>query len=446
MNNQWDVDAVRARFPALAITDDGVPRAYLDAPAGTQVADRVLERMHGAMVEACANARGAFRTSQAADALLAESHAVMAEFLGASGPDEIVFGLNATSLLFRFSRMLARDWRQGDEIVLSRMDHDANVAPWLVAAEERGVTVKWLEFDRESFRYRYQDLGELIGPRTRLVACAHVSNLLGTINDVAAICAAGRSVGAVTVVDGVQSAPHMLVDVQALGCDLFACSAYKFFGPHAAALYVRREILAGLTPVKVRPSSNDMPWRFAPGTPSFEAQSGTVGAIEHIAWLGEAFGGAAPGAPLRERLRQGWAASVAHELQLTRLFLDGLSTIPGANSTASAAATSCTTACPPSASPCPAAPRAKSWRTWRSRTSSAGPAASTPRRRRTCWASTRTASCGWGWRTTARGRTWSGRWRRWRRSRGPSASAGCHAGGLNRALLSSASKYVASSR
>jgi cysteine desulfurase family protein (TIGR01976 family) len=330
MIKNWDVDAVRAAFPSLSLTDESAPpRAYLDAPAGSQVAGRVADRVSRTLIEAAANARGQFRTSRAADQVLEEAHGAMAALLGASGPDEIVFGLNATSLLFSFSRMISRTWREGDEIVLTRMDHDANVAPWLIAAEERGVTVKWLDFDVESYRYRYQDLEHLIGPRTRLVACNHASNLLGTINDVAAIVKAARSVGAITAVDGVQSTPHMLIDVQALGCDLFACSAYKFFGPHAAALYVRRELLAELTPLKVRPSSNEAPWRFAPGTPSFEAQAGTTAAIEHIAWLGEAFGGAGSGAPLRDRLERGWAAASAYELELTRLFLAGLDDLAG---------------------------------------------------------------------------------------------------------------------
>ena len=326
----WDIGAVRAAFPALALSDEGMPRSYLDAPAGTQVAARVIERMQRAMIESCANDGGVFRTTRAANDILTEAHAAMAEFLGAAGPEEIVFGLNTTSLLFSFSRMLSRDWREGDEIVLTRMDHDANVAPWLIAAEERGLTVRWLDFDTESFRYRYDTLDQLIGPRTRLVACNHASNLLGTVNDVRTIVAAGKAVGAVTVVDGVQSAPHMLIDVQALGCDLFACSAYKFFGPHAAALYVRADLLRTMKPLKVRPSPDEMPWRFAPGTPSFEAQAGTIGAIEHLAWLGVAFGGAAQSEGLRERLRRGWEAAGAYETRLTRAFLGGLQTIPGA--------------------------------------------------------------------------------------------------------------------
>lgn len=324
-----DITRVRSAFPALALTDDGAPRAYLDAPAGTQVANRVLERMRHAMVEACANDGGAFRTSVAADAIVTEAHATAAALLGADA-DEIVFGLNTTSLLFSFSRMLSRTWREGDEIVLTRMDHDANVAPWLIAAEERGVTVRWLDFDPESFRYRYDDLVGLIGPKTRLVACNHASNILGTINDVAEIVRAAKAAGAVTVVDGVQSAPHLLIDVKALGCDLFATSPYKYFGPHAGVLYVRREILERMTPLKVRPSPNEMPWRYAPGTPSFEAQAGVTGAIEHIAWLGTESGAVGQGAPLRDRIAAGWAASQAHERRLMEVFLDGLSSIKGA--------------------------------------------------------------------------------------------------------------------
>lgn len=325
----FDLDLVRAAFPALAITDDGAPRAYLDAPAGTQVAERVVGRMRHALIESCANDGGVFRTSVASEGLMFEAHRAAADLLNASSYEEIVFGLNTTSLLFSFSRMLSRAWTVGDNIVLSRMDHDANVAPWLIAAAERGVEVRWLDFDPESFRYAYDDLDVLIDGRTRLVACNHASNLLGTVNDVARIVAAARAAGAISVVDGVQSAPHMAIDVQALGCDLFACSPYKFFGPHAGVLFVRREIMDSIDPLKVRPSPDEAPWRFAPGTPSFEAQAGVLGAIEHIAWLGESFGGAAADAPMRARIEAGWRASAAHERDLMRRFLAGLKSIRG---------------------------------------------------------------------------------------------------------------------
>src|SRR5690606_20333925 len=227
------------------------------------------------------------------------------------------------------SRMLAREWQPGDEIVLTRMDHDGNVGPWLIAAEERGVTVRWLDFDPDTFEYRYDMLDELVGPRTRLVACNHASNIFGTVNDVARIVAAGKAAGAVTMVDAVQSAPHLPIDVAAIGCDLLACSPYKFFGPHAGVMYVAAELRDRLTPLKVRPASFDMPWRHTPGTPSFEAQAGTQAAIEHVAWLGESSGAAGPEAPLRERVVAGLEAAGAYERALTDRFLAGAAAIPG---------------------------------------------------------------------------------------------------------------------
>jgi len=316
----WNDEEVRAAFPALALRDEGVPRLYGDAPGGTQVAARALERMRESMVDHCANDGGVFRTSRRAEERMLAAHATAATFLGAGSAEEVVFGLNTTTLMFHFSRMLARDWAPGDEIVVSRMDHDANIAPWLIAAEERGVTVRWLEFDTGTFRYRYDTLEKILGPRTRLVACNHASNLLGTINDVARIVAAGRKVGAVTVVDAVQSAPHLAIDVRAIGCDLLLTSPYKYFGPHAGLAYVRAELAARLKPLKVRPCADTMPYRHAPGTPSFEAQLGTVGAIEHLAWIGERFGGAKPSDSLRVRLERGFLASTAHENRLVERF------------------------------------------------------------------------------------------------------------------------------
>lgn len=325
----WNTDRVRAAFPSLALTDDGVGRVYLDAPAGSQVPSRVVDRVSDALINRCANDGGLFRTSEAASALVIEAHEAAAEFLGAPSYRDLVFGLNTTSLLFNFSRMIARAWKPGDEIVLTRMDHDANVAPWLIAAEERGVIVRWLEFDNESFEYRYDTLGDLVGPKTKLVACNYASNILGTINDVSEIIRAAKSVGAISVVDAVQFAPHLPMDVAALGCDMLACSAYKFFGPHAGVLFVAETLRDRLTPLKVRPSSDDMPTRFSPGTPSFEAQAGTTGAIEHLAWLGTEFGGAAADAPLRSRTRAGLEAATRFETDLMRRFLDGLASISG---------------------------------------------------------------------------------------------------------------------
>ncbi len=324
----FDIAAVRTAFPALALTDAGAPRHYFDAPAGTQVAGRVIDAMRDAMLNACANDGGAFRTSIAASAIVDAAHAGAAA-LFACAADEIVFGLNTTSLFFEFAALIARDWQAGDEIVLTRMDHDANVSPWLQAAADRQVTVRWLEWDRETFEFRYDTLDTIIGPRTRLVAVGQASNFLGTINDVARVCAAARAVGAISVVDAVQSTPHIAIDVGAIGCDILCASAYKFFGPHAAIMYLSRDMQARLRPWKVRPSVETMPTRFAPGTPSFEAQAGTLAAIEHFAWIGSHGGGAPATAPLRQRLLAGFDAIIGYETDLMRQFLTGLATLPG---------------------------------------------------------------------------------------------------------------------
>jgi cysteine desulfurase family protein (TIGR01976 family) len=209
------------------------------------------------------------------------------------------------------------------------MDHDANVSPWLQAAADKGVTVRWLEWDRETFEFRYDSLDTLIGSRTRLVAVGQASNFLGTINDVTRVCAAARAVGAISVVDAVQSTPHIAIDVRAIGCDILCASAYKFFGPHAAIMFLSRAMQARLRPWKVRPSVETMPTRFAPGTPSFEAQAGTLAAIEHFAWIGSHCGGAPATAPLRQRLTAGFEAIIAYETDLMRQFLTGLTTLPG---------------------------------------------------------------------------------------------------------------------
>jgi cysteine desulfurase family protein (TIGR01976 family) len=328
MQKPWPIETVRAAFPALALTDAGVPRLYVDAPAGTQVAGRVIDAMRDAMLHACANEGGAFRTSIAASAIVTAAHQGAAALFNAD-TDEMLFGLNTTSLFFAFASIISRDWAAGDEIVLTRMDHDANVAPWLQAAADRQVTVRWLEWDRDSFELRYDMLDQLIGPRTRLVAVGHASNFLGTINDVARVCAAARAVGAISVVDAVQSAPHIAIDVRGIGCDILCASAYKFFGPHAAIMFLSRAMQARLRPWKVRPSADSMPTRFAPGTPSVEAQAGTLAAIEHFADLGSRHGGAADDAPLRTRIVAGMDAIARYETDLMRQFLSGLATLPG---------------------------------------------------------------------------------------------------------------------
>jgi cysteine desulfurase family protein (TIGR01976 family) len=324
----FPITDVRAAFPALALTDDGAPRRYLDAPAGTQVAGRVIEAMNHVMIAACANDGGSFRTSVATGEIVEAAIAAAAALFNCAD-DEVIFGLNTTSLFFQMAPLIAANWQAGDNILLTRMDHDANVSPWLQAAEARGVAVRFLEWDRETFALKLETLPDLIDARTRAVAVGHASNFLGTINDVAAVCAAARAVGAVSIVDAVQSAPHIALDVQAIGCDLMAASAYKFFGPHLGVMYISKRLQGLIRPLKVRPSLDEMPTRLMPGTPSFEALAGTTAAIEHLAWLGEAAGTVSAGAPLRQRLVAGLAAAQAHETELMRRFLTGIATVPG---------------------------------------------------------------------------------------------------------------------
>jgi cysteine desulfurase family protein (TIGR01976 family) len=309
----FDVEAVRAQFPALQVTDGGYPRIYLDAPGGTQVCERAVERMCAYIRHGTANDGGAFATSIETDRLSREAHQAIADFLGGDCA-EVAFGPNMTSLTFALSRSLATRFGPGDEIVVTRLDHDANVAPWLRVAEERGCTLRWIDFDPDSGRLRLDALGEVLSERTALVAVGHASNALGTVNDVAAVAAAAKDANpaAIVYVDAVQSVPHMAVDVKALGCDLLVASPYKFFGPHQGVMWGREALLEELPAYKVRPSPTSPAARkWETGTPSYEGQAGTLGALEHIAACG------------------GMAAIEAYERRLGQRLLDGLLSVHG---------------------------------------------------------------------------------------------------------------------
>lgn len=285
----FPLNDIRARFPALSIHDEGVPRIYFDNPAGTQVPDVVVDRTRDCLVEANANLGGGFETSNRADAVVDDAHRAMADFLNAESSSEIIFGQNMTTLTLHVSRSLGRTFAAGDEIILSRMDHDANIGPWLLLAEDLGLEVRWLDFNSETFEFDFERLASLLNERTRLVCMGGASNLIGTINDVARMSAMAREAGALSYIDAVQLAPHVAIDVQALGCDFLACSAYKFFGPHQGILYGRRAILESLTPYKVRPATDDLPFAFETGTQSHEGMAGTAGAVDYFAWIGERF-------------------------------------------------------------------------------------------------------------------------------------------------------------
>jgi cysteine desulfurase family protein (TIGR01976 family) len=282
----FDLEAIRAQFPALALTDNGMRRIYFDNPAGTQVSLSVAEAMTDCLLHKNANLGGVFASSIDADAVVQSARDAMADFLNAPSSDEIVFGQNMTSLTLHLSRSMGKLFAAGDEILLSRMDHDANVWPWVMMARDRGLEVRWLPFNRETFEFDADTFDELINERTKLVCVGGASNLTGTLNDVKAICAKARAVGALTFIDGVQSAPHVSVDVQDIGCDFFACSSYKFFGPHQGILWGRREVQERIEPYKVRPASGDLPWRFETGTLSHESIAGITATVDYFATIG----------------------------------------------------------------------------------------------------------------------------------------------------------------
>ena len=322
----YDIDAVRAQFPALAIEDDGLRRIYLDNPAGTQVPASVAEAMSGCLLETNANGGGYFRTSQQSDAVVASARAAMADFLNADSPEEIVFGQNMTTITLHVSRSIGRLMRSGDEIIVSCMDHDANIWPWVLLARDLGFEIKWLPFDTQTFEFDLDALDELLTDRTRLVCVGGASNLLGTINDVAAICEKAKSVGALMYIDAVQSVPHIATDVQAIGCDFLACSPYKFFGPHQGVLYGRSEILGQLEPYRVRPAPARPPGSFETGTQSIEGCAGITAAINYLASIGTSMAGAGdrPAA-----LRAAMELLFDYEKSLGARLIEGLTSIDG---------------------------------------------------------------------------------------------------------------------
>lgn len=328
-----DLATIRAQFPAL-----NRPAIFLDNPAGTQVAQTVLERIREYLVEHNANHDGAFMTSRESDALIEEARTAMADFYHASRPEEIVFGPNMTSLTFNISRSIARTWQPGDEIVVTNLDHDANITPWVMAAEERGVKVHRVDFNPQDGTLDLDDLSKALEGRPRLVAVGYASNALGTINPVGQIVAKAHSAGALVYIDAVQYAPHGPIDVQALDCDFLVSSSYKFFGPHVGILYGKYELLDELTAYRVRPAPGDPPGKFETGTGNFEGYTGVLGALEYIDWVGATFGEpyaekyAAKGASLSGRalgLKKGISAIRAYEFELSRALLDVLEETPG---------------------------------------------------------------------------------------------------------------------
>jgi len=319
-----DLNLIRRQFPSLNRN-----AIFFDNPGGTQIAQQSLERINKYLLECNANHEGAFETSQKSDAVLDEAHRAMADFYNASSPDEIIFGNNMTTLTLHISRSLSREWQAGDEIVVTRLDHDANVTPWVLAAQDRGVNVNWVDFDVEDGTLKLDQLQQALQRKPKLLALGYASNALGTINPVAGIIQMARAAGTLVYVDAVQYAPHGLIDVQELDCDFLVSSSYKYFGPHAGILFGKRDLLEKLFAYKVRPATNSLPGKFETGTQNHEGIAGVLGAVEYFEWVGKMFGGAKENEARRPALKKAMNAIHAYELELSRGLLSTLQSIPG---------------------------------------------------------------------------------------------------------------------
>ena len=317
----FPIERVRSQFPALS-----APSVFLDNPAGTQVPRQVIEAVSGAMAAAASNLGGYFQASLDADAIYLQAHEAMAGLLGGTSGREIVIGQSMTMLTFQMARSLGRGWHPGDEIIVTRMDHEGNVSAWVRMAADRGLTVRWLPFNRDSWCIEPEDLRPLLSSKTRLLALNYASNLTGSINPVAELTKLAKEAGALVYVDAVQFVPHGLAEVEKLGCDFLACSSYKFFGPHLGVLWGRESLLSPLYAYAVRCGPKELPGRHELGTPQTELFAGLAAAADYFVWLGEQTG--ATGRH-REKIKSAYQAATDHEKPLTQQLIDELRRIPG---------------------------------------------------------------------------------------------------------------------
>jgi cysteine desulfurase family protein (TIGR01976 family) len=326
-----DLTSIRQQFPSL-----DRPAVFFDNPGGTQIAKTSLDRITRYLLECNANHEGLFETSRKSDEILHEAHAAMADFLNASRPEEIIFGNNMTTLSLHMSRSLARTLNPGDEIVVTRMDHDANISPWMLIAEDRGCNLTWVDFDVEDGTLKLDEFAKAMERKPKIAAFGYASNALGTINPVRKLTKMAREAGALVYIDAVQYAPHGPIDVQDIGCDFLVCSSYKFFGPHAGALYGRYDLLNELKAYKVRPATNELPGKFETGTQNHEGIAGVLGALEHFEWIGNQFGGKQAEAwqeagfsGRRLVYKQAMTAIRAYEFELSRALIEAIQSVPG---------------------------------------------------------------------------------------------------------------------
>ena len=324
------IEQVRSEFPSL-----NRPEVFLDNPGGTQIVRSSMDRIIRYFIQCNANHGGAFQTSQVSDALVDEARQAMADFFNAGSSNEIVFGANMTTLTFNISRALGKTFKPGETIVLTRLDHDANISPWMLMAEDRGLKIRFVDFHPEDGTLNLEDMQAAIAEKPVLVAVGYASNALGTINPVKKIVEWAHAAGALTYIDAVQYAPHGPIDVQDLGCDFLVCSSYKFFGPHLGILYGRYELLESLPAYKVRPAPAHAPGKFETGTGNFEHMSGVLGTMEYFEHLGSSFGSElSPDlskiySGRKLNLKLGLLAPHDHELSLSMALLQALKAVPG---------------------------------------------------------------------------------------------------------------------
>ena len=322
-----DPSALRSRFPALARTgEDGRPVVYADAPGGSQVPQTVIDAIAGHLQSGISNTHGAFPASEETDALIAEARSAAADITGADA-GEIVFGPNATTLLLHLSRSFAKTLRPGDEVVVTKLDHDANVRPWLLAAADAGATVRWVDIRDDDVTLDLDSFDAALSDRTRLVAFTLASNAVGTIPPAAELVRRAHDAGALVAVDGVHMAQHRALDLHGLDVDVLACSPYKFFGPHLGVLAVRRELLETWTPYKLRPAPDEAPDRWETGTQNHEGLAGMTAAVDYLADVGRTYGEPVGGSR-RDAVVAGFGAIGAHERDLARRFLHGVADLP----------------------------------------------------------------------------------------------------------------------
>ena len=318
----FDPIPLRVQFPALQLEINGKTAVFADGPGGTQSPQSVIDAMGSYLKYGSSSPGASFLTSQYGLEIIAQARQAMADFLNAE-PNEIVFGQNMTSLTFSMSRAIARTWQAGDEIILTRLDHDGNISPWLMAAEEKGVTVHWLDFDPANGMMSLEKLPALLNEKTKLLAISYACNALGSITDVGKAIEMAHAQNCLVFVDAVHFAPHGLVDVKALDCDFLVCSTYKFYGPHTGVLFGKKEHLDSLTAYKVRPASNESPGKWETGNQSYESFAGLTAAVDYIAALGGSEGSR------RTRIEKAVKIIKAYEVEIGKRFLAGVTAVPG---------------------------------------------------------------------------------------------------------------------